>query len=75
MERFVKGWGWNMVRTGITERVATMISDHKTRSVFEQYNIVSDSDLRMAAKRHNRSSERFPGLLDLAWVVKAVTKV
>ena len=43
----------NLVRCHVSERSAMQLAGHKTRSVFDRYNIVSSGDLRTAAAQLN----------------------
>lgn len=41
----------NLVRAGVPERVAMQLTGHKTRTIFERYNIISGGDLQIAVDR------------------------
>ena len=40
-----------MIRRGVPQKTARTVSGHKTDSVFARYNIVSEDDIRDAARK------------------------
>jgi hypothetical protein len=50
-----------MVRAGVPEKIAVSISGHKTRAVFDRYNITSTDDVKDAIKTVSRYNRKKAG--------------
>lgn len=62
----------NMIRRGVPQKTAREISGHKTDSVFSRYNIVSEDDIRDAARKIEEGAKAaLKGEIHSSFIVEA----
>ena len=49
----------NLIRSGVSENVAMKITGHRTRSIFDRYDIVTSEDLKLAAEKQAERSNGY----------------
>jgi intergrase/recombinase len=57
----------NLRRLGVQESVVMKISGHKTRSVFERYNIIDEADLSGSSSEAERQAKLQCSRISHAW--------
>ena len=64
----------NLVRAGVPERTAMQLTGHKTRSVFDRYDIVNEADLRDAIGKLANATGTKRGQLDRSGAVHRISR-
>ena len=48
----------NLIRASVPERVAMLLTGHKTRAIFDPYNIINEQELLEAGAQRARAPDR-----------------